>query len=301
MNDSTNIRLPPIGSLLAFDAVARHLSIRKAADELNLTASAVSHRIQVLEQHLDIELLTRTTRSVALTPSGEAYLKHASKAIRELETARSSAAVKALQRTVTLATTDSYASLRLIGVIEALKEVFPEIALRVVTESANRPLDLRMCDLAIVHTPIIAADTSNMRLLHKDEIIPVCSAKMAVKDGADFRPIISGLPLIHDENLGVSWVEFVRATSLNVSGDLSEGLRFNHSHLALKAAMNSSGVTLASKPLVQPFLDAGSIISPCNASLDLGRGYFLLASDYGQDQLLRQFADAFSNLIAVDR
>lgn len=66
-------RLPPLSSLRVFEAAARHNSFRKAADELNLTASAVSHGIQTLENWLGVELFSRESRGLRLTDAGEIY------------------------------------------------------------------------------------------------------------------------------------------------------------------------------------------------------------------------------------
>lgn len=66
-------RLPPLSTLRVFEAAARHKSFRKAADELNLTASAVSHGIQTLENWLGVELFNRQSRGLRLTGAGEAY------------------------------------------------------------------------------------------------------------------------------------------------------------------------------------------------------------------------------------
>lgn len=62
--------------LLAFQHVAEQLSFKKAADQLFLTATALSHRIKKLEQQLNIQLFERRTRSISLTPEGEYLLKY---------------------------------------------------------------------------------------------------------------------------------------------------------------------------------------------------------------------------------
>ena len=63
-------RLPPLSSLRVFEAAARHNSFRRAANELNLTASAVSHGVQTLENWLGVELFHRQARRLRLTVAG---------------------------------------------------------------------------------------------------------------------------------------------------------------------------------------------------------------------------------------
>ena len=67
-------RLPPLNGLRAFEAAARHRSFTRAADELGVTAGAVSQHVKALEQALDVELFRRLARSIELTPAGRNYL-----------------------------------------------------------------------------------------------------------------------------------------------------------------------------------------------------------------------------------
>jgi LysR family transcriptional regulator, glycine cleavage system transcriptional activator len=66
--------LPPLNALRAFEAAARHLSFKQAAQELHVTAGAVSQQVRLLEERLGVQLFERLTRQVILTPAGEAYL-----------------------------------------------------------------------------------------------------------------------------------------------------------------------------------------------------------------------------------
>ncbi len=67
-------RLPPLGGLRAFEAAARHMSFKRAADELGVTAGAVSQHVKTLEGALGVQLFRRLARSIALTPAGKNYL-----------------------------------------------------------------------------------------------------------------------------------------------------------------------------------------------------------------------------------
>jgi DNA-binding transcriptional LysR family regulator len=77
-------RQPTLTDLTAFSAVARHRSFRQAADELGVSASALSHTLRILERDLGVRLLHRTTRSVALTEAGEHLLRRLDPALRDL-------------------------------------------------------------------------------------------------------------------------------------------------------------------------------------------------------------------------
>ena len=76
--------LPPLDSLRFFEAAARHQSFARAAAELHVTASAVAHRVRMLEKHLDVPLFDRRQRGVRLTGRGQAYLKEVQRILAEV-------------------------------------------------------------------------------------------------------------------------------------------------------------------------------------------------------------------------
>lgn len=88
------MRASDITELIAFTAVAKHKSFRRAADKLNLTPSTLSHSLRSLEERLEVRLLNRTTRSVGLTDAGAALLIEIQPTLQQLETA-----VEKMQRT----------------------------------------------------------------------------------------------------------------------------------------------------------------------------------------------------------
>ncbi|MGZ5039632.1 MAG: LysR family transcriptional regulator, partial [Usitatibacter sp.] len=70
----TTGRLPPLNALRAFEAAARHLSFKKAAQELHVTAGAIGHQVKLLEDHLGVPLFRRLTRALELTTDAHAML-----------------------------------------------------------------------------------------------------------------------------------------------------------------------------------------------------------------------------------
>src|SRR5215203_2719412 len=83
-------RLPPLAPVCAFEAAARHLSVKAAAEELLLTPSAVSHAVQTLEESLDVELFDRSGRTLRLTTVGEILAPRLTMALSKLAQATSS-------------------------------------------------------------------------------------------------------------------------------------------------------------------------------------------------------------------
>ena len=81
-------RLPPLNALRAFEAAARHLSFLKAAEELHVTAGAVSQQIKTLEDHLSLKLFRRQARGVLLTDAGQLYGKRIGELLDQIEIGR---------------------------------------------------------------------------------------------------------------------------------------------------------------------------------------------------------------------
>jgi LysR family glycine cleavage system transcriptional activator len=85
-------RLPPLNALRAFEATARHLSVKHAAGELCVTPGAVSQMIKQLERHLGVALFTRVNRGILLTDAGQGYLPPVRNAFRQIAEATGRAA-----------------------------------------------------------------------------------------------------------------------------------------------------------------------------------------------------------------
>lgn len=85
-------RLPPLAGLRAFEAAARHMSFKRAADELCVTAGAVSQHVKTLEDALGVALFRRKARSVELTAAGKKYLPRISEAFEMISEATETSA-----------------------------------------------------------------------------------------------------------------------------------------------------------------------------------------------------------------
>ncbi|GAB1582328.1 LysR family transcriptional regulator [Phyllobacterium phragmitis] len=130
------MKKPDLADLNAFAAVARHRSFKRAADELGLSPSAVSHMMRALERRLGVRLLHRTTRSVSLTEPGEHLLARLAPALRDVDLAleeldpfRGSPS-----GTVRINAPEAAARLLLERVVPAVLERYPEVAVDIVAE-----------------------------------------------------------------------------------------------------------------------------------------------------------------------
>ena len=126
-------RLPPLSSLRVFEAAARHNSFRKAADELNLTASAVSHGIQTLENWLGVELFYRETRGLRLTGAGEIYAPLVNQALSVLAKATDRLPGRKATGTLSVSSAPTFANKILLPRLGKFIAQFPDIRVTIDT------------------------------------------------------------------------------------------------------------------------------------------------------------------------
>lgn len=131
--------LPSFPAVRAFEAAARHLSFKVAADELHVTQSAISHRIKSLEEFLGLELFRREARGVALTSEGEAYLGRISQVLDQLSATTRSIRNQETAGPLCIRSTPAFASRWLIPRLNDFNRWHPAIELHLSTslEPAN--------------------------------------------------------------------------------------------------------------------------------------------------------------------
>src|SRR4051812_42095441 len=118
-------KLPPLNALRAFEATARHLSVKNAAEELCVTPGAVSQMLKVLELHLGVTLFRRVNRGVLLTDAGQAYLPPVRNAFRQIAEATTRITTSADSGVLTVSATPFFASAWLVPRLKAFQDAHP--------------------------------------------------------------------------------------------------------------------------------------------------------------------------------
>ena len=129
-------KLPPLNALRAFEATARHLSVKNAADELCVTPGAVSQLLKALELHLGVKLFHRVNRGIFLTDAGQGYLPPVRNAFRQIADASGRIAVSADTSLLTVSVTPFFAAAWLVPRLKEFQDAHPDIDLQVVTSNA---------------------------------------------------------------------------------------------------------------------------------------------------------------------
>ncbi|MGI9303686.1 MAG: transcriptional regulator GcvA [Gammaproteobacteria bacterium] len=258
--------MPPFSAIRAFEAAARYESVRKASEELHVTPSAITHRVKALEAWLGGPLFRREGRRIRLTALGQEYFYPVHQALNELSDASHRIANRANERDVlTIATMDSFATLWLVPRLPRFRKTAPEIDVRITT--ADRMIDFARenIDLAIRYG---RNDWDGVRtfLLYEDEVFPVCSAEYLRSPHAlTDPPALGHHTLLHDAMQidWRAWLHAARSAGLDVADvDPKSGPYFDHSYLAIQAAISGEGVALASKPIVLDALADGRLVRP---------------------------------------
>ena len=276
-------RLPPLNAIIAFEAAARLKSFKAAAAYLLVTPSAISHQVRTLEDWLGTKLFERGGRTTHLTSAGERYVAELTQLLDCLEIVTRNEQERAQRQFVLrLQTTDSFANRWLVARLPRFQQQFPNITPQVLTFHFLEDFRHSEVDLAV----LFGAGNwrnSDARLLLAETIFPVCNPSLLKDIAHKGRHSLAALPLICDDNLGASWNDWFAVAGEEVAeksvDECRLGPRFNHSHLALKAAELGDGVALASKPLVMDALNDGKLIAPFTAELSTGCGYYLVLPD----------------------
>ncbi|TRZ90046.1 MAG: LysR family transcriptional regulator [Rhodocyclaceae bacterium] len=275
--------LPPLEALRAFDAAARHLSFTCAAEELFVTQSAVSKQVIALESALATRLFERKTRALALTVAGERLHRATMIAFAELRAA--AAELRGGEEpTVTLSTTQAFASFWLIPRLAEFRRSHPGIDIRISADTRLVDMERGRFDAAVRYMQDRTAPANALRLFG-DTVLPVASSAYLKKSA---RPLAKPTDLVHHILLVFEdekqrrpwlswpvWLEMAGVADLRPAGSIA----FNQYETAIRAAVDGQGVALATLALVADLLQQGKLVAPLPQRFSNPRSYYLLLSE----------------------
>ena len=267
-----NIRQRPltVGPLRAFEAVARHLNFRQAAEELHLTQSAISRQIQGLEEDVGAPLFLRGTRHVELTGAGAALLRAVAPLLDRLDATVRQIRQARGRRTVSVTPFASFASLWLIPRLEAFQREHPDLDIRVSANDAMVDIDGEI-DLALRYCTPSQAPAGAVRLF--GEVLTPVASRWLIEAGTNGngKPLREPQDLVHhallEEDDGhpghgvLSWRYWLVSHGMK-DFQPQRWLYFNYTYQQVQAALAGQGVALAHLPLVAEALRAGELVEP---------------------------------------
>lgn len=290
-------RLPPLNALKAFEAAARHLSVKKAALELNVTPAAVSHQIRALEEYLGIQLFHRYNRALELTDAARVSLPKMREGFDCLAQAVERLRSHHSPSMLTVSAAPSFAARWLMPRLHRFLVAHPEIDVRVSARVRRASIDgkadvaeratlegwLDDSDVAVLyghgHYPGL-----QVRKLFDLSVTPICSPKLLegehpLRTPADLKHHI----LLHDETGDLYdnesfWDVWLAAAG--VTGiDTKRGPHFSHAVLAFEAAIDNVGVLASLPVLAAEELATGRLVTPFALRVPIASAYYMVCQE----------------------
>jgi LysR family glycine cleavage system transcriptional activator len=251
--------LPSLTMLSAFEASARHMNVKRASTELNVTPGAISRQIRALEEEAGTPLFHRDRDGVRLTPEGEELyavlargFSQASEAFHRIRTGRSHA-------NVTLACSTAFGSLWLMPRIGSFWRANPDVFVNHLISDSAQDYRRAEVDLRIRYGSGAWPDEVAHKLFG-DRVFPVCGPDYHERHMTVSGKDVASLDLLHVDGVDpewTNWEEFLRRARVP-HGPLL-GRRFNNFFVLLQATRDDQGVALGWERLIKPLLESGAI------------------------------------------
>lgn len=267
--------LPPLSTLIGFEAAARHGSFSQAAQELNITQSAISHQIRTLEDHLGTPLFHRVGRGIALTDAGHDL--HAT-AFGALESVRHG--VRRLNAytkpgSVIIAMSAELAYCWYLPRMTQFRADLPSVDPWLHVSSEMDYSEESEVDIVLNDKPW-TQEGAQSRAFPPDTVFPMAAPELARRlVGLPQNLRLDSADLLHDETQN-DWLKwFARVGSAR--RDLSRGMNFSDHGLMLQAAAAGMGVCLGSELLAADLLARGALVRVAETAMPSARNFHLCA------------------------
>lgn len=288
-------RTPPLSTLRLFEAAGRHLSFARAASELNLTPSAVSHGIVGLEKALGVKLFVREPGRLALTREGAEYLTYVSEALsliligtRRLPTPRSG-------RTLAISCAPTLATRWLLPRLPAFRSRHPQIAIRIDTSHRQVGFPIDGFDFALRLGRVPTPRHRSVRLF-EDWLLPVCSpAQRGAVIGPDGALDLRRATTIHVTSATEDWQAWSDASGAAELAS-ADTLHVDTFAMALQAAAAGLGIALGRGALMDRELREGTLVG-VGAAIPAATSHWLVSAEGDDD---RQEPDLFRTWLLAE-
>lgn len=275
-------KLPPLNALRAFEATARHLSVKNAAEELCVTPGAVSQMLKALELHLGVKLFHRVNRGVFLTDAGQDYLPPVRNAFRQIAEASRRITVSADTGLLTVSVTPFFAAAWLVPRLKEFQDAHPDIDLQVVASNALVDFSRDSVDVAVRHGlgryPGLCSDR-----VVAVEIAPVAAPTLVARLGKPATPAaLTRWPHVHDADRK-GWHLWFEAQGIDEIGP-PRGPSFDDSGLLLKAVLAGQGAGLLPAAMVARELAEGRLVKLADVVLLDDFAYYLVCPQASRER-----------------
>jgi LysR family glycine cleavage system transcriptional activator len=298
--------LPPLNALRAFEAAARLGSFVRAADELLVTPTAISHQIKGLEDTLGVELFVRLPRGLRLSDAGARFLPDLIKGFDALARAGERLFDVGLFGVLHVNTLASFAHCWLVPRIINFQRRYPDLDVRVSTSVRHIDFVDDDVDVTVRYGKGIYSGLRSIKIMEED-VCPVAAPSL-VNGDPPLRdwPDLEKHRLLHDyltddSEPWVSWGVWLRRAGMEGRIDASRGLAFDNSASLVEAAVRGHGVALGRSALVAEHIREGRLIPLFGTRHPADYAYFAVAPESTADQpKVQAFIDWLKEESALD-
>lgn len=285
-----------LSKLHTFEAAARHLSFSMAAEELSLSPSAISHRINALEDELGFKLFERFHRKIKLTSEGERIYLALQSSLALINQEVAEIRNNEVSGSLTVYSRPSIAQCWLVPKLAGFHRSYPSIGLDILTGNENINFNNYNIDLAIYY------DNKPPEGLHcehlmSESIVPVCSREYAEQYNLFDNPSgLAACTLLHDKQAwdyksgSDEWHFWSRSFGLQKELEHCQGIGFDRSDLSIVAAMNHAGVAMGRKTLVNKRIQSGELVRPFpELEVDCQHNYYVVTPNNRYNPRVKAF------------
>ncbi len=287
--------IPPLLSLRVFEAVARHLSFSSAAQELNVTQSAVSHHIKKLEEDLGLPLFARRPRAVALTEAGQAYQVHVAAAFERLRLGTEAIRAASAPSVLTVGLLASFGTRWLASRLRGFHAAHPGIELRLRPDIALADLARGEVDVAIRYGrgkwPGLRA-----RKLMPERLAVVCAPALLAGPGRPPRRLrpqdLLRFPILSSHaSEPFEWAAWAARFGLDLGQ--AQTVHLHDYNIVVEAALAGQGIAMGRHRLIGPHLASGALVHALPGMVldDPDIGWWLVTANGPRGAALETFCD----------
>lgn len=266
-------RLPPLKALRAFEAAARSCSFTRAAEELNVTQTAISHQVKVLEEWIGFRLFRRLNNALVLTEKGELYLPTVREAFDRLR--ESTERLKGVDTggVLTISALPNFALRWLVPRLPRFQALHPAIRIKLLT--APRALEALYDEIDVAIRFDGEAAHLHFEPLLRGSMFPVMHPALYEDEGLRTPRDLQRFTLLHVVNALNDWQMWLDAAGVK-RVDTEKGPRFDSYALAAEAACHRWGVAMGWEPFIEDDLRRGRLIAPFELRLTRERAWCLV-------------------------
>nr|WP_299240165.1 LysR substrate-binding domain-containing protein [uncultured Halomonas sp.] len=290
MIQQSNCYMPSLQALRAFDALARLGSLTEAADALNLTRSAISHQMRLLEDQLGLKLYERRGRGVILTPTGQQYAHEIRRVLAMLDHVHANLPDHEYNGHLRVSMPPGFAASVVSRSINDFYRNYPGIRLHIGTNRENEPPNPANLDLFVVHGDGAWAEHSVEMLAHP-MYTPVCSPGLLNELQIKHPQDLERATLLHLNN-DHDWRLWLSGSGTKAQLQTESGVYFTNILLVISAAITGQGIAIGDDVVCGDTLKRGQLVRPFDMQIRGDKAYYLVTPHRNADDpKVRAFSD----------